>query len=848
VTFASPLVWTGVIVMLMGSWARAGKTEKTTVTRGRVRRSSAWLLTSTILCCSGVAIPATVLAQPAAPANAQSRAVQFSIPAQPLPAAVDAFIRATGWQVGYSSRIADGIMSRAVSGTMTPAQALQTLLAGTGINVRLMGQTTATLIARNTSAGSPPDGAIPLDAIDVQGDGTTGFVATQTVSGTKTQTPVVEIPQSISTVTREQMDTQNVQTLRQAIRYSPGVIAEPRGINSRLDYLYVRGFGPAGNQYLDGLRVLSGEFGFPQVDPYFMQQVDVLRGPSATLYGQSPPGGLINMVSKRPTDVPYRQVELQYGTFNTGQLGFDFSGPIDAEKKFLYRFTGLGFNSDTQVDNAQQQRVAIQPVVTWRPDASTSLTIIANYQNDPHGGFYNNLPAFGTALPNPNGVIPRSFNPGDPNYSKFSVVQTSVGYQFEHRFNEIFQLRQNVRYMHVDSDVKWLYGSGLLADKKTLFRYAYADQEGLDAVTTDTQAQADFRTGSIGHRVMVGFDTQQSDLLQRYGFNFGAPTINVFAPVYGAAIVNPLLGRIDAKQTQLGLYAQDQIKIDSFVLTLGARQDWFETKARDTGVVQDVPWDQHASYRAGLTYLFDNGVAPYVSYSESFQPTSATQGMTADKTPLKPTTGQQIEGGIKYQPPGVAALFTAAIFDIKQQNVTTKDPGNIAFVTQTGEVESRGFELEAKASLSQQFNVAAAYTYLDVTNTKSNTTAPGIYGGTFSTQGLWPVSIPRHAASIWTDYTFDTGPIAGVRLGGGVRYVGATFGDAANSFTVSPFAVVDAMASYDFGAKQPQFKGLLLSVNATNLFDKVYVSGCAASAACYYGAARTVMTKLSYRW
>lgn len=784
------------------------------------------------------------------PAAAQGQSqISFSVPAGPLSRALTAFGRQAGLQVTFLASVAAGKTSPGLSEAATPAQALSRILQGTGLTYSFTNATTVAISQPASAAGGATvAGAIQLDTINVQGNGTTGFVATQTPSATKTQTPVLEIPQSVSTVTREQMDVQNVQTLRQAIRYSPGVVAEPRGINSRLDYLYVRGFGPSGNQYLDGLRVMSGEFGFPQVDPYFLEQVDVLRGPSATLYGQSPPGGLVNMVSKRPTEETFRQVDIQGGTFNTGQIGFDFGGPADPEKKWLYRVTGLGFTSDTQVDNAKQQRVAIQPIVTWRPNAATSLTIIANYQNDPHAGFYNNLPAFGTALPNPNGVIPRSFNPGDPNYNKFAITQASIGYQFEHRFNDMFQFRQNVRYMHVDSDVAWLYGSGLLADRKTLFRYGYGDKESLSALTTDSLMQADVRTGPISHRIIVGGDSQVSDLVQQYGFNFGVPTINVFAPVYGVNIVNPLLGRIDANQQQYGIYAQDQMKFDRFVLTLGAREDWYETRARDTGTPQNVPNGQHPSFRGGLTYLFDNGIAPYVSYSESFQPTGATAGMTADKSPLKPTTGQQIEGGIKYQPPGMAALFTAAVFDIKQQNVTTKDPNNTAFVVQTGEVESKGFELEAKVNLTRQFNLAAAYTYLDVRNTKSNTTAPGIYGGTFLTQGLWPVSIPRNSASLWADYLFDNGTLAGFKLGGGVRYVGETYGDAANSFQVAAFTVADAMASYDLGATRPQFKGLVASVNATNLFDKYYVSGCAASVACYYGAGRTVMTKVSYRW
>lgn len=753
--------------------------------------------------------------------------------------------------VGVLAFMADGALAQSANGTTLPSvtvDAPQGPRARTTASPSRPGANTTRSRNQHRQAAAAAKPTSTSDQGSASRGQTVGFVATQSGTATKTATPVLEIPQSVSTVTRDQLDIQNAQSLREAIRYTPGVVAEPRGVASRLEYFYIRGFGPSGNQFLDGLRLLSGEFGFPAVDPYFLQQVDVLRGPSAMIYGQSPPGGLVNMVSKRPTEETFRQVDVQYGTFNTGQIGFDFGGPVDAEKKFLYRLTGLGFNSDTQVDFAKQQRVAIQPAVTWRPNESTSLTIIANYQNDPHAGYYNILPAFGTALPNPNGVIPRSFNPTDPNYNKFSVEQASIGYQFEHRFSDALLLRQNVRYMHLDSDVAYLSGSGLAADKRTLFRYAYADRESLDALSTDTNIQADVRTGPVAHRVLVGVDSQNSDLNQQYGFNFGVPPINIFAPVYGISISNPFNGFITSNSQQYGLYAQDQLKLDRFLLTLGAREDWYETRAQDTGTPENTPAASHSSYRAGLTYLFDNGVAPYVSYSESFQPTGATAGMTADKTALKPTTGQQYEAGIKYQPLGTTMLFTAAVFDITQQNVTTRDPNNTAFVVQTGEVESRGFEFEAKASVFKQFNVAAAYTYLDMHNTKSNTTAPGIFGGVFSTQGLWPVAIPRHAASVWGDYLFDRGPTAGLRLGGGIRYVGSTFGDAANSFTVAPFTLVDLMASYDLGAASPQWKGLLLSVNANNVFDRRYVASCAASAACYYGYGRTVMTKLSYRW
>ena len=279
--------------------------------------------------------------------------------------------------------------------------------------------------------------------------------------------------------------------------------------------------------------------------------------------------------------------------------------------------------------------------------------------------------------------------------------------------------------------------------------------------------------------------------------------------------------------SQTGLYAQDQIKVDKrWALTLGGRQDWAKARYVDRFAGTTAKRDDSAfTGRAGLAYLSDLGVTPYVSYSQSFLPVS-TAG--AAGRILDPETGRQFEAGVKYQPPGGESYVAAALFDLKRRNVVTYDLITFA-PTQTGEVRSRGAELEVKLNLLRDFNLLAAYTYQDVEVTKS----------TAADLGKRPPTIPEQTASLWADYKFAEGPLAGLGLGAGVRHTGFTYGDTRNTYKVPGYTLADASVHYDWGDTR-------LALNANNLFDKEYVASCWGS--CYFGPRRTVIATLRHRW
>ena len=677
----------------------------------------------------------------------------------------------------------------------------------------------------------------PIEAAE-RGDGPVqGFVATRSVTGTKTDTPITEIPQAISVVTQDQITEQGAQTVSEALRYTPGVLSGLNGESAHYDATQIRGFPPY--QYLDGMPLpLNRAFATPRIEPYGLERIEVLKGPSSVLYGQNSPGGLINMISKRPTLTPFGEIEFQTGSYDRLQGAFDFGGPGNADKSFLYRFTGLARDADTMVNFTKDKRLFLAPSFTFR-NFDTSLTLLAQYGKDQGSYPQHYVPAQGTLFPNPHGQIPRNFFVGEPNWDRFVREQWAVGYAFEHRFNETWQFRQNLRYMAVDNYWQSHRSEGFIPpDLENLPRSAYSQNTDARTFTIDNQLQADFGTGPLQHKVLFGLDYFRTS--GNNDFRYASPVepqpINVFNPVYNGSVppLVPLNKYYDTKD-QLGIYVQDQIKLDRWILTIGGRHDWTEVSSVNSGPFP-VPYDkaghQASTGRAGLGYSFDNGVTPYIAAATSFE---MEMGVDAAGRLFKPTTGVQYEAGIKYQPVGTKALFTAAVYDLTRQNVVSSNPDFIS--TQTGEVNVRGLELEAKVSVTDKLDVIAAYTYMDSEVTKSTNPLQ---------LGRPAPMTPRNMASGWIDYVV----LPGLKVGGGVRYVGANYSqtEAADQFPVPSYVVYDAAVRYDFGVLDRSLKGLELRVNATNLFDKNYVTFCYQYAYCSLAPGRTVLATMAYRW
>lgn len=671
------------------------------------------------------------------------------------------------------------------------------------------------------------------------------IAAKRSATATKTDTPIEKTPQSISVVTREEMDTRQPQTVKEALDYTPGVFST-RGSSSTYDVVSIRGFTTSStvntNQYLDGMKLQGDNYSEASMDPYFLERVELLRGPVSVLYGKSHPGGVVSMVSKRPTTEPLHEIQFKMGTNNLWQTGFDFSDALDDNGEFSYRLTGLGRSENAQQEMVKSNRYAIAPSFSWRPDDKTDFTFLSNFQSDPNAGYYGWLPRQGTVVPyvDANGnshKLPTDFNEGERD-NKMSRRQQMVGYSFAHEFNDTWTVRQNLRYTRIHTLYDSVYGNGYVAPGQISRAYVRSDED-LNNFSVDTQAQAKFATGAVDHTLLTGVDymRMRNDIDAMYG---SADPLSMSNPQYGNAnVVTNFPYAVINRQQQTGLYMQDQAEWNRFVLTLGGRYDFAKTSTftRSSGTLAEVS-DNQFTWRGGLNYLFDNGISPYVSYSESFEPVS---GSTKQGKPFDPSKGKQYEAGVKYVPKDMPVTVTAAVYHLTKDKNLTVDPNDNAFSVQGGEIRSRGLELEAKAAVSANINLTASYTYTDAEYTHDT-----LY------QGKRPAEVPRNMASLWADYTFHETALSGFTFGAGARYVGATSSFYASgpqvneTFNVPSYTVADAMVKYDlarFG-----LPGSSVAVNVNNLFNREYVSSCYRDYACYWGAERQVVATATFRF
>lgn len=795
-----------------------------------------------------------LVAHAAAVDTRQAANRSYDIAAGSLGDALNQFARQAGITLAATPAQTQGKQSPGLHGSYDIEQGLSTLLAGSGL--RASSADGASFILQATQ-----DQAMTLPSTDVRGfalgnalGSMDGYNATHSQVATKTSTALLETSQSVSVVTRQQMDDQGAQTVSQTMRYTPGVLTNPYGATHRYDYVAMRGFndGSVDNIYIDGLKSMgdSGTYSTMQIDPYFLERVDILKGPSSVLYGRSSPGGLVALTTKKPLYEAYHEIQATVGTQGQHGVGFDFSGPLDDDKRIAYRVTGLTHEADTQFDHNEEKRYAIAPTLSIDFDEDTSLTLQAYLQHDPEGGYHGGLPADGLLHQHNGQRISEHFFEGEPGVDHYSRDQQSFGYQFEHRFNDVFTARQNFRYLDSKVDLAQVYGYGWVSPSSNeLNRYYSGASEKLHSFIIDNMLQAEYFTGAAKHTTLLGVDYQRRKTVVDWTSGSLAP-IDAFNPVYGNSTISyysptSYLRRLQ----QTGVYLQDLIELDKWRFSLGVRQDWVKTSDENRIAEYNRPLgttisDERSKLttRAGVLYLFDNGIAPYLSYSESFNPNSYSD---ASGNPLPPTDGTQWEAGLKYQPPGSDNLYTASVFRIDQENLATKLPQE-NFYRAIGAVRSQGVELEAHLQLTDNLKLLGSYTFTDLKYTKSMISTLSTADNLIENKGNSPTQAPRQMASMWADYKFSDGALDGLRLGAGVRYVGYSWADAENTTKVPAYTLYDASVGYDLG--KLGLKGLDLRVNANNLTNEKYVATCASLNFCYVGEERNVAATLSYRF
>lgn len=707
--------------------------------------------------------------------------------------------------------------------------------------------------AAPAAAASAPEATLPAVPVRAAAERESasgpvqGYAARRSATATKTDTPLNEVPQSISVISAEQIRDQAAQTMQEVLRYTPGVRSEMYGLDNRGDWFTLRG-GSEGSVLLDGLRVpLTGWYGVVRNEPYAFERIEVLRGPSSLVAGQNGPGGVVNMVSKRPQAEAQREVAVQLGNHRHQQIAADLGGPLNADGTLLYRLVALHKDSGTQVDHADDERSLIAPSLTWQPSAATRVTLFAEYQKDRTGNTNAFFPIEGTLRPAPNGKIPYDTFIGEPDWDRYGGERKRLGYHVEHRLGADWKLRHNLRHDRIDGGMRTMYAAWWLgfadasgapdANGSYLNRIYYATDNHARITNGDLLFEGQLDWGGVKHTLLAGIDALRGTDKQRAYTDGAATPLDVYNPVYGSfpepdwSSLGSSLATTQVRNT--GVLLQDQMKFgERWVVVAGLRHDRARTNSDTDGAAADPQKDAATSKSLGVVYRA-GAWSPYAGYSESFEPvagrawgagTGGSGGAAFD-----PKRGKQIEAGIKWAPDERISA-AAAIYKLKETNRLTEDTAHPNFQVQLGEVTVDGIELEVAANL-RAWDLVASYSYTDARLTRAN-------GADAAGLGKQISGVPKQQAALWALHKFAALP--GLKAGAGVRHAGKS-SDGLDITTTPAVTLLDLMASYETGPWR-------MALNVANATDKTYIATCLSRGDCWFGTKRKAIATVSYRW
>lgn len=693
------------------------------------------------------------------------------------------------------------------------------------------------------------------------------YVGLSSRTATKTDVAIGETPRAISIVTREQMDDRASISIADALQYTPSIQANYFGEDNKQDWFVIRGFKQANSGlYQDGTRLYSSGFYSWQIDPFGLERVEILRGPGSALYGQTPPGGVINVISKRPQfDGGSGQFAIEYGTDDRKQISLDVNTEVN--DKMAFRLQALGRKNGSRVDGVEAERIFIAPSLAYKFTDDTKITLLTSYQKDDSDPYLQFLPMEGTLTSNPNGKISDSTAVGNTDWETFEREQLSVGYEFEHHFNDSTYFMQNTRYSKMDINLRQMYSLGYAKDyglgvydptDSKILRGASTEEGTSDAFNIDNRVIHTFKTGVVEHTLLAGIDYQNIDIDSKdYAADpfvadgnssigipvpgvglvpIANPLFDVFNPSYSnnVTLLDSNFSVVDesdrqttkTKNNQLGLYLQDQMMIaDKWAVQIGVRYDDSQNKTHNTTTGAKTKVDNEEwTTNFGVAYLMDSGFTPYASYAQSFNPIIQ---LDQNGNPAKPERGEQYEVGLKYQPRSFDGYFNIAAFEVSKENLARQVAGQL---TQIGEVRNRGIELEAVANVTEELTLIGNVSFIDSEITEDANS---------SYVGNTPSQIADQLASAWANYRFLSGPLDGLTVGAGARYVGDSYADNTETNVVPSYTLFDATVSY-------RIEDYKFQVAAKNLADKEYVATC--DFYCFYGDRRNVIASVTYDW
>ncbi len=658
------------------------------------------------------------------------------------------------------------------------------------------------------------------------------ITGTSATTATKTDTPILRIPQAIEVIAAEDVLERGGQNIREALLYTAGVSSGTGGDDSRGDFNVIRGHESV--QYVDGLKRNYGFVYMPRADINTVERVEVLIGPASVLYGSGSASGVTNMQSKRPQFEFGGSASLSYGTYNRKEAVLDVTGPLS--ENIAVRLVGVLRDSDSRMDYTPNDRRLVQGAITWQPTDQTDITAVGIYQFDKNPPNYNVVPLVASLYARPGERVPDSRFFGEPGINKGDKEYTALSLLATHEFSDALSFRSNTRYTWANTEQAEYYLApyyninGSLdpfvpPGSTRITRNLFAINVEYNVFNSDNSLLFKFDTGTISHQVVAGIDYQYFKNSYHQVFIGGFDTIDIYNPVYGTAGA-PVFGTTPTVEVlkQTGFYLQDQIDFGEFAsLVLGIRHDRYR-RNEATGATAKPPEAVNVTTkRAGLTINATPTLAPYISYAESFLPIVGQNqlGLT-----YKPLSGKQKEIGVKWQPLR-STLLRVSLYDLEENNALRTDPANPFLQTQSGFKKSRGVEFQANHNIQDDLSLSAAFSYATVK----------LSGDPFQAE-----NVPEYTASVYGNKTVELSTDLKMRLGAGVRHISSQTSRGGGLVVQTPgFTLVDSTLAFDY-------KAWTLQLSAINLFDTRYYPGCSVYAYCNNGEPRTVQGTLSFRF
>lgn len=736
---------------------------------------------------------------------AHAQPLALDLPAQPLDQSLTALARASGTQIVFITDLVRGLRAPALRGQLGVREALERLLAGSGLVVRAQDERTFT-VERASGAPTPLREVVVRSARD-----DVAYNAPSSASGTKTEALLRDVPQTIDVVPRQVIRDQGITSIEGALRNIPGV-GLSHGDGQR-DQVSIRGFTSIGDQFVDGFRDDALYFR----DLSNIERVEVTKGPAAVLYGRGSSGGLVNRVTRQP-GVNVSDVALSVGSWADKRAEFDLGRVVD--EAWSWRVTGAAEDADSYRSQQFLRRQTIAPSLTWSPSGATRLTLQADYLRDKRVTDFG-VPAY---RGRPVAVDPSRYygsaNARDADYSESTV--SSFTATFTHRFSDQLRLRNALRYYHYDLDRQNTLPAGSsneAAGTVALTRSGVDRRE--HGVFNQTELVQNLVLGGMAHELLYGIELGQQDKDAVSRSAGTVATVDLWNPVLPrVAADNGGAVSASARNRYLtrAVYVQDQVTLaPTWKLLAGLRYDSFGQKTDNRLAGQsdfersDVTW----SPRVGLVWQPDARQSYYASLSRSYQPSAEMFALSSANVGIQPEKTTNLEVGAKFELLDGRASATASLFQLERTDIKSTDPARPTLLIPIGTQRTRGLELSATGELWPGLQAMLGYAWLDARTTHSPTVSGGI-----PIEGKRATLTPRHAASAWlTQRLGDAWSV-----GGGLNYVGLRYADPANTVGLPGYVVVDAMAQYRFGPRTT------LQLNLRNLFDRSYfVSGHGSS-------------------